>query len=149
MCKLIYKKEKKGQNMKKNIRAFTLVELIIVIVIVAILSIVSVSMYRRYVAKSVLSEAKMLMNAVEKYERIYHQTYGRYHEVPEGTSYDPDLDINVASNKYFTSFQVITDGNDLATAITQGVDIAANVSLTLEFYDVEQRPRWIENDLSQ
>ena len=132
--------------MKNNIRAFTLVELIIVIIVVAILSIVAVASYRSYVAKSVLSEAKMVMNAVEKYEKIYHQTYGRYHEVPEGTSYDPDLDINIASNKYFTSFQVITDGYDLATAITKGVDIAANVSLTLQFYDPEKRPRWIQND---
>jgi prepilin-type N-terminal cleavage/methylation domain-containing protein len=132
--------------MKSSTRAFTLVELIIVIIVVAILSIVAVASYRTYVAKSVLSEAKMVMNAVEKYEKIYHQTYGKYHEVPEGTSYDPDLDINIASNKYFTSFSVTTEDNDHATAITQGADIAANISLTLQFYDVERRPRWIQND---
>ena len=127
-------------------RAFTLVELVIVIIVVAILSIVAVASYRSYVAKAVLSEAKTLMNAVEKQEVIYHQAYGYYHAVPEAVSYDPDLDINVASNKYFTSFKVITSDNDHATAITQGADIATNVSLTLEFYDVDKKPRWIQND---
>ena len=105
--------------MLKNNKAFTLVELVIVIIIVAILSIVGVAVYREYVSKAMMSEAKALMGAVERGEMIYYSTENNYHVVPEGTSYDETLDIDIKGNKYFTSFRVISPSSGTATAITE------------------------------
>ena len=124
--------------MLKNNKAFTLVELVIVIIIVAILSIVGVAVYREYVSKAMMSEAKALMGAVEKGEMIF----------PEGTSYDEDMDIDIRGNKYFTSFAVIVNSSEdggTATAITEGSGEAEGLSITLNFSEPGEKAIWIED----
>ena len=134
--------------MLKNNKAFTLVELVIVIIIVAILSIVGVAVYRGYVSKAMMSEAKALMGAVEKGEMIFHSAQGQYHAVPEGTSYDEDMDIDIRGNKYFTSFAVIVNSSEdggTATAITEGSGEAEGLSITLNFSEPGEKAIWIED----
>ncbi len=129
----------------KNKKAFTLVELIIVIIIVAILSIVGVTVYRGYVAKAIISEAKALMGAVERGEMICYSAENGYHAVPEGTSYDEKMDIDIRGNKYFTSFRVISSSSGTATAITEGSGEAEGLSITLNFSEPGERAVWIED----
>lgn len=134
--------------MLKNNKAFTLVELVIVIIIVAILSIVGVSVYRGYVARAIMSEAKALMGAVERGEMILYSSQGQYHAVPEGTSYDEDMDIDIRGNKYFTSFKVTVNSSEdggTATAITEGSGEAEGLSITLNFSEPGERAVWIED----
>jgi prepilin-type N-terminal cleavage/methylation domain-containing protein len=91
----------------KNKKGFTLVELVIVIVIVGILSIISVPIYRGYVEKAMMTEGKVLLNAIGKAELAYHVKYGTFKET-NGTkvAYDDELDISAEANKYFSAFDV-------------------------------------------
>ena len=54
------------ESIIKAKKGFTLVELVIVIVIVGILSVISVPIYRGYVEKAIMTEGKVLINAIGK-----------------------------------------------------------------------------------
>ena len=95
------------KNIIKTKKGFTLVELVIVIVIVGILSIISVPIYRGYVEDAMMTEGKVLLNAIGKAEIAYYVKYGTFIET-EGAkvSYDRNLDIDASANKYFGYFDV-------------------------------------------
>ena len=92
--------------MIKNKKGFTLVELVIVIVIVGILSVISVPIYRGYVEKAMITEGKVLLNAIAKAELAYFVKNGYFLNTGGSYYYDADLDIDTRGNKYFTRFRV-------------------------------------------
>ena len=85
-------------------KGFTLVELVIVIVIVGILSIISVPIYRGYVEKAIMTEGKVLINAIGKAELAYHVKNDCFYETDDKVESDSTLDINASGNKYFKEF---------------------------------------------
>lgn len=85
----------------KEVKGFTLVELIIVIVIVAILSIVAIPIYRGYVEKSKLTEAKALTGSVLSAQRIYFAEHGGWYILPSWSDYDDVLSVDARSYKFF------------------------------------------------
>ncbi len=91
-------------NIIKQTKGFTLVELVIVIVIVGILSVISVPIYRGYVEKAMLTEGKILVNAIGKAELGYHVKNGWFYGTGGDVSSDDVLDINAEGNKYFKRF---------------------------------------------
>ena len=92
------------ENIIKNKKGFTLVELVIVIVIVGILSVISVPIYRGYVEKAMMTEGKVLIGAIAKAELAYHVEHGYFFDTPGWTSYSRELDIDTSANKYFYEF---------------------------------------------
>lgn len=123
----------------KNIKAFTLVELVIVIVIVAILSIIAVPIYRGYTRKAMLTEGQALLSSIEKQEKIYYVEFANYLAIPD-TSFSSSLsiDVDARSNKYFTSFRVDLSGNGF-TASTTGINGASGIVLTLTSADMKEK----------
>lgn len=118
-------------------KGFTLVELVIVIVIVGILSIVAVPIYRGYTRKSMLTEGKSLISAIEKQEKIYYVEFANYLPV-SATSFSTALDIDARANKYFTSFQVTVNGVSF-TVETTGIGGATGIGVTLNSPDIKQQ----------
>lgn len=120
--------------MEKHVKktGFTLVEMIIVIVIVAILSLVAVPMYRAYVRKAMLTEAKTLIGALEKHERIYYSEFAKYLPFTSTDAFiGGTLDIHVASNKYFRNFEVKDVTEDGFVIVCRGEGTAAHLILRL------------------
>ena len=93
-------------NMIENKKGFTLVELVIVIVIVGILSIISVPIYRGYVEKAIMTEGKVLINAIGKAELAYHVKNDCFYGSGARIENDDILDIDARGNKYFKEFSV-------------------------------------------
>ncbi|WP_372518675.1 prepilin-type N-terminal cleavage/methylation domain-containing protein [Candidatus Ruminimicrobiellum ovillum] len=89
--------------MIKAKKGFTLVELVIVIVIVGILSIISVPIYRGYVEKAIMTEGKVLINAIGKAELAYHVKNDCFYSTGRVEN-DSVLDIDARGNKYFKEF---------------------------------------------
>ena len=93
----------------KNMKGFTLVELIIVIVIVGILSIVAVPVYKGYTKKAMGTEAKSLIGSIATAERVYFAEWNNYFPVSQVSVGRKVLDIDARNNKYFTSYTVSTN----------------------------------------
>ena len=91
-------------NIIKSKKGFTLVELVIVIVIVGILSIISVPIYRGYVEKAIMTEGKILINAIGKSELAYHVKNDCFYSTEGKVENDDILDIDARGNKYFKNF---------------------------------------------
>ncbi len=95
--------------MKRKLKGFTLVELVITIAIVIILSAVSVPIYRGYVNKAKLSEGYALLGTILSAQKAYYSEYGNFLSIQQTatkycTNYEPILGIDARGNKYFTSF---------------------------------------------
>ncbi len=59
-------------------RAFTLVELMIVIVIIGVLSVLAITGYRRYTLAARNSEAVQFLGAIRAAQEAYFQAWGQY-----------------------------------------------------------------------
>ena len=96
--------------MKRKIKGFTLVELVITIAIVIILSVISVPIYRGYMDKSKMAEGYSLMGTILSAQKAYYSEYGNFLVDGHGgiywTSYNPIMGVDARGNKYFTWFFV-------------------------------------------
>lgn len=116
-------------TMVKNL-GFTLVELVIVIVIVGILSVVAVPIYTGYTKKAMATEAEGTLGAINTAQKVYYAEHSCFLATVGEVSDNGTLDINLVSNKYFTSFQVNTSATGF-TATTAGTGGASGISVTL------------------
>ncbi len=103
--------------MKRKLKGFTLVELVITIAIVIILSVVSVPIYQGYTNKAKQSEGYALLGLILSAQKSYYSEYGNFFS-GDGydnyiTSYDPVLGIDARGNKYFTKFRDSFSGYDI------------------------------------
>ncbi len=97
--------------MKRKLKGFTLVELVITIAIVIILSVISVPIYRGYIDKAKWAEGYALAGTILSAQKSYYSEYGNFYCIPDSntwsnflTSYVSDLGIDARGNKYFTYF---------------------------------------------
>ncbi len=94
--------------MKKNLKGFTLVELVITIAIVIILSVVSVPIYRGYTINAKFSEGYALLGMILSAQKAYYSQYGNFLRYQDSsspnsqTAYETVFDIDARGNKYFT-----------------------------------------------
>jgi type IV pilus assembly protein PilE len=117
----------------KNRFGFTITELIIALVIVGILSLISVPAYRGYVKKGMASEAKALLGEIDAAQQIYYSRYGKYYAGTAGQSFGTSFGVDARKNKYFTVYQLTTDGgNYTATTTYKSKNLTIRGSLTGE-----------------
>ncbi len=91
--------------MKRKLKGFTLVELVITIAIVIILSVISVPIYRGYVDKAKMSEGYALLGTILSAQKSYYSEHGNFYSWPGyWTEYNTVLGIDARGNKYFTFF---------------------------------------------
>jgi len=109
---------------------FTLVELVIVIVIVGILSVVAVPIYKGYTKRAMATEAEGTLGAINTAQKVYYAENSCFLATVGEVTNNGTLDINLASNKYFTSFQINTNATGF-TATTAGTGGATGISVTL------------------
>ena len=83
----------------KNIRAFTLMELLVVILIIGILAAVALPQYQKAVFKARATEAVLMASTVQKAVDAYILEHGWGTEFKELT--DNDLDILIPSSSCF------------------------------------------------
>ncbi len=114
--------------MLKDKKGFTLVELIIVIIIVAILVMVSVPVYKGYVSKAVQTEGKAVLERIGTFERLYYVEFDRYYTC-ETTSLDRRVNVDVRTNKFFTSYYINADDFSYSAVALHGEE--GKRSLTL------------------
>ena len=100
--------------MKRKLKGFTLVELVITIAIVIILSVVSVPIYRGYVNKAKMAEGYALLGTILSAQKAYYSQYGSFLRDTQAstkggkyyTTNEEVLGIDARGNKYFTLFSI-------------------------------------------
>ncbi len=109
-------------------KAFTLIELLVVVLIIGILAAIAVPQYQKAVKKSRLSQAFILLKAIDDAQKVYFLANGEY-----STKF-ADLDISIS--------EIVPNGNydqivqDKFT-ITQYIDNGKAHSSYLSFYGPE------------
>ena len=93
--------------MKRKLKGFTLVELVITIAIVIILSLVSAPIYRNYVDKAIAAEGVALLGSLYSAEKAYYAEYGNFYTKTITTSYDQTLGVDARGNKYFSIYSIM------------------------------------------
>lgn len=109
-------------------KGFTLIELVIVIVIVGILSVVAVPIYEGYTKKAIATEGKALLGIINTGQKVYYSEFSNF--LNEGQK--AVLDINAATNKYFTAYTLTATATTF-TATTSGAagTGATGINLTI------------------
>ena len=115
----------------KNIKAFSLVEMVVAIIVIGILSIVSVPVYRGYVKRAYESEGKALLGSIVTGEEHFYVDFDYFAETEETESF-ANINVDANDNKYFRTFSIDVDG-DSFTATTYGTDAANGIELTLVY----------------
>lgn len=73
----------------KNVKGFTLIEVLLVVVIIGILTSVALPQYQKAVLKSRFAQAKVMARAIADAEEVYYSTYNTY------TPNSENLDISL------------------------------------------------------
>ena len=128
--------EKKGVVMKSFLKplgrqsGFTLVELMVVVAIIGLLSAVAIPNFKKYQAKSKISEAKLQLSAAYTAEQSFFSDFNMYHTCLPYMGFDPGPEV---LNRYYavgfgTVHGSATAINQVAytAAVNSGLDSSAN-----------------------
>ncbi len=85
------------KNMKRNNRAFTLIEMLVSVLIIAILAAVALPQYQKAVYKSQGAEALQAMAIMDKVQHDYYLEHGTYY----GIQNEGAIAIELPALKYF------------------------------------------------
>jgi len=117
--------------MFKKLKAFTLIELLIVLLILGILASIATPAYLRYVHRARASEAVAVLGMIRQAEREYYAKHNNYRDVASGNlRNDPEaasnqgMDIDVKTTQYFSNsaYSVNTTQNGTSGTSTQFSD---------------------------
>ncbi len=114
--------------MKRKLKGFTLVELVITIAIVIILSVVSVPIYQGYTRKAKMAEGYALLGLLLSAQKNYFSEYGKFLDdnfSSSGNNHwtcnEEVLGVDARGNKYFTLFNVNPNNAYVNTLFTASV----------------------------
>ncbi|MBQ3834284.1 MAG: prepilin-type N-terminal cleavage/methylation domain-containing protein [Elusimicrobia bacterium] len=128
--------------MKKIIKGFTLVELVVTILIVIVLMSISAPIYNVNSTKVKLAEGYALLATIRSAQEQYYAEYGNFYSAGYSviTCYDPFLNINARTNKYFTAFQVGGSGKDYTNGSVRFANVGEKYSFLAGAYSKELGP---------
>lgn len=102
---------------------FTLVELMVVVAIIGLLSAVAIPNFKKYQAKSKISEAKLQLSAAYTAEQSFFSDFNMYHTCLPYMGFDPGPEF---PNRYyavgFGSASNTINGNAYTAAVNSGLD---------------------------
>lgn len=122
---------------KRGKAGFTLVELMIVIIIVGILAAVAVPIYKGFVVRAYLTEAKACVGAIRAAEQVFwaeHDEWLQPGDTVDGTTYaDTDvvlakLGLSIGTNRWFNDSANIAWPTTLGGGAEEGVSITGTTS---------------------
>lgn len=94
---------KRGEHPTRNMKGFTLVELMIVVIIIGILTAVGVPLYMGYVRSAKAASAQAVIGTIVNAEKLYHQRNGTFVDVADFTTASNVLNIDVRdATQYWT-----------------------------------------------
>ncbi|GAB1402481.1 hypothetical protein MASR1M68_13920 [Elusimicrobiota bacterium] len=111
----------------KNIKAFTLMELVITIVILGILIVLIVGSYETYLKEAKTTEGIMLASSIAKIQTIYQREYGAYLPITNA-SFNEIPEIEARFNKYFKVFSVHVPGDIDDAIFTVSTESESNIA---------------------
>jgi type IV pilus assembly protein PilA len=125
--------EKKGVVMKSFLKplgrqsGFTLVELMVVVAIIGLLSAVAIPNFKKYQAKSKISEAKLQLSAAYTAEQSFFSDFNMYHACLPYMGFDPGPEF---PNRYyavgFGANATAINASAYAAAVNSGLDSSVN-----------------------
>ncbi|OGC90285.1 MAG: hypothetical protein A2W25_05935 [candidate division Zixibacteria bacterium RBG_16_53_22] len=104
--------------MRRKIRGFTLVEVLVVVVILAILAAIAVPIYLRYVASARAGEAQEAIGAIWAAAKIYHSKYGNWPNNIQLLENDGLRLDQIVQNKW--EFSISAGGTGIRTITARG-----------------------------
>ena len=104
---------------------FTLVELMVVVAIIGLLSAVAIPNFKKYQAKSKISEAKLQLSAAYTAEQSFFSDFNMYHNCLPYMGFDPGQET--ANRFYAIGFAARTavNANAYSAAVNSGLDSSA------------------------
>ena len=133
-----------------NKKGFSLVELIIAIVIIGILSIISIPIYKGYIEKAIISEAKAMMAEISVAQGIYYTKNKKFC----GNENINELGLNFSRNKYFknlsdvdasdNAFEIecISEDEKYSVKITEFIRGDGSYRRNINIYDSNENVLW-------
>ena len=113
-----------SQSLKRQ-DGFTLVELMVVVAIIGLLSAVAIPNFKKYQAKSKMSEAKLQLSALYTAETSFYSDYNMYAQCLAFMGFDPNLEV---FGRYFAvgfDTPVAIDATAHNSAVSGGLDALA------------------------
>lgn len=105
---------------------FTLVELMVVVAIIGLLSAVAVPNFKKYQAKSKMSEAKLQLSALYTAESSFYSDYNIYHNCLTYMGFDPGPE---SANRYYAvGFNTAATTNGSATTGAYGAAVNSGLN---------------------
>jgi type IV pilus assembly protein PilA len=111
------------QSLKRQ-DGFTLVELMVVVAIIGLLSAVAVPNFKKYQAKSKMSEAKLQLSALYTAESSFYSDYNMYSNCLTYMGFDPGPEV---ANRYYAigfSNAAAINASAHAAAVNSGLNAA-------------------------
>jgi type IV pilus assembly protein PilA len=120
-------------NRMNSQNGFTLVELMVVVAIIGLLSGVAIPNFKKYQAKSKMSEARLHLSSIYTAQAAFFSDYNMYHNCLEYMGYNPSAEKD--SRYYATGIAVDADIHSVAhdSAVNSGLngtDCAQKLSKT-------------------
>src|SRR5947209_5690160 len=113
-CAATKRKPKESVQMKKLMKGFTLIELMIVVAIIGILAAIAIPNFIKFQARSKQSEAKANMKAMFTAEKAFYQEKDRFSSLIGEVGFSPER-----NNRYnYTLTGFAPDNRVTATAVT-------------------------------
>ena len=105
---------------------FTLVELMVVVAIIGLLSAVAVPNFKKYQAKSKMSEAKLQLSALYTAESSFYSDYNIYHNCLTYMGFDPGPE---SANRYYeVGFNTAATTNGSLTSGAYGAAVNSGLN---------------------
>ena len=98
--------------MKKRVKTFTLLELVIVVVIIGILASLSMPNFTKLKEKNIGKQGEMDLIVAYNAEKIFKLDNGKFFYSDDSKEIDKTLKIELSNNKYFTYSIVEREGGE-------------------------------------
>ncbi|MCC6459491.1 MAG: prepilin-type N-terminal cleavage/methylation domain-containing protein [Saprospiraceae bacterium] len=88
--------------LRKNVRAFTLTELLVVLVIIGILMLIALPNLMPLISKTHSLEAQQALTTLQKLQKSYHQMHVKYTEELLELGFEPEKTVEEGGNAKYT-----------------------------------------------